>query len=194
MWPDGFQFYRAGEVRTINLRASEISPVQVRAPEIHIRKVRVRGVGAKQRRPLEIGPRNIRASEFGIRKIGLSQISAGKVHANQIGAIERAIQSANLGLNPANDGKVVRIPLPPLTDDRRKELSRIVHSLVEDGRTAVRGVRRQVNDALKKLLKTHAISEDDERRALDEVQKVTDAYIQEIDSLQKTKDTELLEH
>ena len=121
-------------------------------------------------------------------------IVAHPFDANQIGAIERAIQSANLGLNPANDGKVVRIPLPPLTDDRRKELSRIVHSLVEDGRTAVRGVRRQVNDALKKLLKTHAISEDDERRALDEVQKVTDAYIQEIDSLQKTKDTELLEH
>ena len=93
-----------------------------------------------------------------------------------IGAIERAIQSANLGLNPTNDGKLVRIPIPPLTDDRRKELSRIVHQLAEDGRNAVRGVRRHVNDALKKLLKAKEISEDDERRALDETQKITNMY------------------
>jgi ribosome recycling factor len=121
-------------------------------------------------------------------------IVAHPFDANQIGAIERAIQSSNLGLNPASDGKIVRIPLPPLTDERRKELSRIVHSLTEDGRTAVRGVRRQVNDALKKLLKNHDISEDDERRALDDVQKVTDVYIKKIDDLQETKDAELLEH
>ncbi|MBM64592.1 MAG: ribosome recycling factor [Acidobacteria bacterium] len=121
-------------------------------------------------------------------------IVAHPFDAGQIGAIERAIQSANLGLNPANDGKIIRIPLPPLTDDRRKELSRIVHSLAEDGRTAIRGVRRQVNDALKKLLKDHSISEDDERRALEEVQKVTDAHIKDIDTLQQTKDSELLEH
>ena len=121
-------------------------------------------------------------------------IVAHPFDTSQIGAIERAIQSSNLGLNPANDGKVVRIPLPPLTDERRKELSRIVHSLTEDGRTAVRGVRRQVNDALKKLLKSHEISEDDEHRALDGVQKVTDTFIREIDDLQQTKDAELLEH
>ena len=121
-------------------------------------------------------------------------IVAHPFDASQIGAIERAIQSSNLGLNPANDGKVVRIPLPPLTDERRKELSRIVHSLTEDGRTAVRGVRRQVNDALKKLLKSHEISEDDERRSLDDVQKVTDIFIREIDDLQETKDAELLDH
>ena len=112
---------------------------------------------------------------------------------SQIGAIERAIQSANLGLNPANDGKVVRIPIPTLTADRRKELSRIVHSLAEDGRNGVRGVRRHVNDALKKLLKNHEISEDDERRAISEVQTVTDAHIAQIDDLQKAKDAELLE-
>lgn len=112
----------------------------------------------------------------------------------QIGAIERAIQGANLGLNPSNDGKVVRIPVPPLTDERRKELSRIVHQLAEEGRNAVRGVRRHVNDALKKLRKDHELSEDDERRALDDVQKVTDDHIAQIDALQQAKDTELLEH
>jgi ribosome recycling factor len=111
----------------------------------------------------------------------------------QIGAIERAIQGANLGLNPSNDGKVVRIPVPPLTDERRKELSRIVHQLAEEGRNAVRGVRRQVNDALKKLQKSHELSEDDERRALDEVQKVTDDHIAKIDTLQQAKDTDLLD-
>ena len=112
---------------------------------------------------------------------------------SRIGAVERAVQRANLGLNPANDGKVVRIPIPPLTDDRRKELSRIVHGLAEDGRNGVRGVRRHVNDALKKLLKNHEISEDDERRALEEVQKVTDEHIARIDELLKAKDAELLE-
>ena len=112
---------------------------------------------------------------------------------SQIGTIERAIQRANLGLNPANDGKIVRIPIPPLNDDRRKELSRIVHALAEEGRNAVRGVRRHVNDALKKLLKNHEISEDDERRAIDEVQKVTDDSIARIDELLKVKDAELLD-
>ena len=111
----------------------------------------------------------------------------------QMGAIERAIQGSNLGLNPSNDGKVVRIPIPPLTDERRKELSRIVHALAEEGRTGVRGIRRHVNDALKKLFKDHELSEDDERRAIDDVQKVTDEHIKQIDDLQKAKDAELLE-
>ncbi len=112
---------------------------------------------------------------------------------SQMAAIERAIQRANLGLNPANDGKVVRLPIPPLTDDRRKELSRIVHALAEEGRNGVRGVRRHVNDALKKLLKDHEISEDDERRAIEEVQKVTNDNITRIDELLKAKDAELLD-
>ena len=113
---------------------------------------------------------------------------------SHIAAIERGIQAANLGLNPTNDGKVVRIPVPPLTDDRRKELSRIVHQLTEDGRNSIRGTRRQVNDALKKLLKGKEISEDDERRGLDDIQKVTDAHISQLDDLQKAKDSELLDH
>jgi ribosome recycling factor len=111
---------------------------------------------------------------------------------SQMAAIEKAIRAANLGLNPANDGKVVRIPLPPLTEDRRKELSKLVHKLTEEGRNVVRQVRRDANDRLKKLLKDHAISEDDERRALDEVQKTTDSFVHQIDDMQKRKDGELL--
>ena len=107
-------------------------------------------------------------------------------------AIERAIQKANLGLNPASDGKVVRIPIPTLTDERRKELSKLVHKHAEDGRNGVRQVRRDANDRLKKLLKDHSISEDDERRGLDEVQKMTDHHVAMIDDLQKKKDAELL--
>ena len=110
----------------------------------------------------------------------------------QLGAIEKAIRAADLGLNPANDGKVVRIPIPALTDERRKELSRHVHKLTEEGRNSVRQVRREANDRLKKLLKDHKISEDDERKGLDEVQKLTDNYIKQLDDLQKRKDTELL--
>ena len=106
--------------------------------------------------------------------------------------IEKAIRSANLGLNPTNDGKVVRIPLPALTEERRKELSKLVHKYAEEGRNGVRQVRRDANDKLKKLLKDHKISEDDERRGLEDVQKVTDQHIGMIDDLQKKKDAELL--
>ena len=111
---------------------------------------------------------------------------------SQIGAIEKAIRAAGLGLNPANDGKVVRIPLPALTEERRKELSRLVHKLSEEGRNSVRQLRRDANERLKKLLKDHGISEDDEKKGLDEVQKITDGYIRNIDDLQKKKDAELL--
>jgi ribosome recycling factor len=107
-------------------------------------------------------------------------------------AIERAIQKSNLGLNPASDGKVVRIPIPPLTEERRREMSKLVHRYAEEGRNAVRQVRRDANDRLKKLLKEHKISEDDERRALDEVQKITDQHVGLIDDMQKKKDGELL--
>ncbi|MQA28594.1 MAG: ribosome recycling factor [Luteitalea sp.] len=111
---------------------------------------------------------------------------------SQLGAIEKAIRSADLGLNPSNDGKVVRIPIPPLTDDRRKELSRHVHKLAEEGRNAVRQVRRDGNDRLKKLLKDSQISEDDEKKGLEEVQKITDNHVRQIDELQKKKDADLL--
>jgi ribosome recycling factor len=109
-----------------------------------------------------------------------------------LGAIERGVTKANLGLNPASDGKVVRIPIPALTEDRRKDMSRLVHKYAEEGRNVVRQVRRDANDRLKKLLKDHKISEDDERRALDEVQKITDQHVTMIDDLQKKKDQELL--
>jgi ribosome recycling factor len=111
---------------------------------------------------------------------------------SQLGAIEKAIRAAGLGLNPANDGKVVRIPFPPLTEERRKELSRHVHKLAEEGRNSVRAMRRDANERLKKLLKDHKISEDDERKGLDEIQRITDNHIRLIDDAQKKKDTELL--
>lgn len=107
-------------------------------------------------------------------------------------AIERAIQKSSLGLNPASDGKVIRIPIPSLNDERRRELSRLVHKYAEEGRNVVRQVRREANDRLKKLLKDHTISEDDERRGLDDVQKITDQHVALIDDLQKKKDADLL--
>ena len=109
-----------------------------------------------------------------------------------LGAIEKAIRNANLGLNPANDGKVVRVPIPALTEERRKELSKLVHKYTEEGRNAIRQARREANERLKKLLKDHKISEDDERRAIDEVQKITDQHIALADDVQKKKDQELL--
>lgn len=123
-----------------------------------------------------------------------SLIVAQPFDVSLLGAIEKAIRASDLGLNPANDGKVVRIPLPSLTDERRKELSRHVHKLAEEGRNQIRQARRDANDRLKKFLKDHAISEDDEKKGLDEVQKLTDSFIGKVDELQKKKDQELLVH
>ena len=112
---------------------------------------------------------------------------------SQIGAIEKAIRSSDLGLNPANDGKIIRVPIPALTEERRKEIVKRLHGIAEDHRVALRNIRRDANEHMKKLLKDKAISEDEERRALDEVQKMTDAQIQKIDQMSKTKEKEILE-
>jgi len=109
-----------------------------------------------------------------------------------IAAIEKAIRIADLGLNPANDGKVVRIPIPQLTEERRKELTKKAHGFAEDARTAVRQVRRDGNDKLKKMLKSSEISEDDEKRALEEIQKLTDKHIDEIASLLQHKESDIM--
>ena len=109
----------------------------------------------------------------------------------QVGAIEKAIRTADLGLNPSNDGKLVRIPIPPLTEERRKQLAKQVHDIAEDHRTAVRNVRRDSNERLKKMLKDKLISEDAERDGLDEIQKLTNSYITRIDDLSKSKEVEI---
>ena len=119
-------------------------------------------------------------------------IVAQPFDSSLMGAIERGIRLSDLGLNPSNDGKAIRIPIPSLTEDRRKELSRHVHKQAEEGRNVVRQVRRDANDRLKKLLKEHKISEDDERKGLEQVQKTTDDHVRMIDDLQKRKDQELL--
>lgn len=110
---------------------------------------------------------------------------------SQVGAVEKAIRTADLGLNPSNDGKLVRIPIPALTEERRKQLAKQVHDIAEDHRTAVRNVRRDSNEKLKKMLKDKLISEDAERDGLDEIQKVTNSYIGKIDELSKTKEVEI---
>lgn len=107
--------------------------------------------------------------------------------------MERAIMASDLGLNPSNDGKLVRIPIPPLTEERRKELGKKVRQLGEDAKTAVRQIRRDANEELKKLEKESTLSEDDSRRAQDEVQKVTDAHTEQIDGLTDNKEKELIE-
>jgi ribosome recycling factor len=109
----------------------------------------------------------------------------------QLGAVEKAIRASDLGLNPSNDGKLVRIPIPPLTEERRKQLAKQVHEIAEDHRTAVRNIRRDANERLKKMLKDKAISEDAERDGLDEVQKLTNTYIGKIDDLSKSKEHEI---
>jgi ribosome recycling factor len=111
---------------------------------------------------------------------------------SQISRMEKAIMASNLGLNPNNDGKIIRVPIPPLTEERRRELARQVGRIAEDHRTAVRQIRRDSNDRLKKMQKEKSISEDEEHRALDEIQKLTDDFVAEIGSLAGAKEDEIL--
>ncbi|MDQ1524028.1 MAG: ribosome recycling factor [Pyrinomonadaceae bacterium] len=111
---------------------------------------------------------------------------------SQLNAIEKAIRTADLGLNPSNDGKMVRVPIPALTEERRKQLAKQVHEFAEEHRTAIRNIRRDANERLKKMLKDKTISEDNERDGLEEVQKLTNSYIGKVDELAKTKEQEIL--
>ncbi len=112
---------------------------------------------------------------------------------SQIGPIEKSIRTSDLGLNPANDGKIIRLPIPPLTEERRKELVKKLHGAAEHHRVAVRNIRRDGNEAVKKLLKDKKVTEDEEKKAHDEIQKLTDSYMAKIDQLAKTKEKEILE-
>lgn len=109
-----------------------------------------------------------------------------------MGDIEKAIRSAGLGLNPQNDGKMIRIPVPPLTEERRRDMVKHLNKILEDHRTAIRNVRRDGNDAIKKTMKDKKISEDEERRALEEIQKLTDDEIKKMEELCKSKEKELM--
>ena len=111
---------------------------------------------------------------------------------SQLGAVEKAIIAANLGLNPSNDGKVIRLPVPPLNEERRKQLAKQIHEIAEEHRVAVRNVRHASNDTLKKMLKDKEVSEDDERSGLERVQKLTNDFIAKIDELSKHKEQDIM--
>ncbi len=111
---------------------------------------------------------------------------------SQLGAVEKAIIAANLGLNPSNDGKMIRLPIPPLNEERRKQLAKQVNEIAEEHRVAIRNVRHQSNDALKRLLKDKEVSEDEERSGLDEVQKLTNNFVAKVDELAKNKEQEIM--
>lgn len=122
-----------------------------------------------------------------------STISVQPWDVSQIGTIEKAIRSADLGLNPVNDGKVIRVPIPPLTEERRKELVKHLHHVLEDHRVAVRNIRREANENVKKLLKEKKVTEDEDKRAHDEIQKMTNQMIEEVDQIGRAKEKEILE-
>jgi ribosome recycling factor len=112
---------------------------------------------------------------------------------SQIGLIEKVIRTSDLGLNPANDGKIIRLPIPPLTEERRKELVKKLHGVAEHHRVAVRNIRRDGNEAIKKLAKDKKITEDDDKKAHDEIQKLTDTYMDRIDTASKAKEKDIME-
>ncbi len=110
-----------------------------------------------------------------------------------LGAIEKAIRAADLGLNPMNDGKIIRVPVPALTEERRRDMVKHLHKILEEHRTAVRNVRREGNEMIKKSVKDRKITEDEERRALDEIQKLTDEEIRKMEQMSAAKEKEVLE-
>ena len=112
--------------------------------------------------------------------------------ASLVGPIEKSIRASDLGLNPSNDGRLIRIPIPALTEERRKQLAKHVHKVLEEHRTAVRNIRRDGNEHLKKMLKDKAISEDDEKNGLAEIQKLTDDYVRKLEEVAKKKEQEIL--
>jgi ribosome recycling factor len=112
---------------------------------------------------------------------------------SQLAAIEKAIRGGELGLNPMNDGKIIRVPVPALTEERRKEMVKHLHKVLEDHRTAVRNIRRDGNDAIKKAMKDKKISEDEEKRSMDEIQKLTDGEIKKMEEMGKAKEKEVME-
>jgi len=112
--------------------------------------------------------------------------------ATQLSAIEKAIIKSDLGLNPANDGKLIRLTLPTLTEERRKQLAKTVHKIAEEGRVVIRNIRREANDKLKGMAKDKKVSEDDERRGHDQIQKTTDRFVSKVDELLKKKEQEIL--
>jgi ribosome recycling factor len=109
-----------------------------------------------------------------------------------VGKVEKAIRDSDLGLNPATSGDLIRVPMPMLTEERRRDLAKVVRTEGENAKVAIRNVRRDANDALKRLVKDKEISEDDERRGQDEVQKLTDHYVAEVDKMLQTKEAELM--
>lgn len=111
---------------------------------------------------------------------------------NMIGKVEKAIRDCDLGLNPATNGDLIRVPMPMLTEERRRDLTKIVRSEGEGAKVAIRNVRRDANDTLKKMIKDKEISEDDERRAQDEIQKATDKAVAEVDKMLQLKETDLM--
>src|SRR5450432_4141592 len=110
-----------------------------------------------------------------------------------LAAIEKAIRGADIGLNPMNDGKIIRVPVPPLTEERRKDMVKNLHKVLEEHRTAVRNIRRDGNDSIKKAMKDKKISEDEEKRSLEEIQKLTDGEIKKMEDLSKGKEKEVME-
>lgn len=113
--------------------------------------------------------------------------------ASALGDVEKALQSADLGINPTNDGKAIRLVFPELTEERRKELSKSVHKRAEEGKVAVRAVRRDANDAVKKLKKDNEISEDELKSLEDDIQTITDSFIKEVEQKEKEKEKEIME-
>src|SRR3954470_874288 len=146
---------------------------------------------------------NVRVAYYG-SEMPLNQIA--QVHApeaqlitvqpfdpSSMAEIEKALRTSDMGFNPQNDGKIIRIPIPPLTEERRRELVKHLHKVLEDHRTAVRNIRRDGNDLIKKALKDKKISEDDEKKALDEIQKLTDDEIKKMEEMSRAKEKEVLQ-
>jgi len=127
-----------------------------------------------------------------VHAVDAAMLTVQPFDPTMIGPIEKAIRTSDLGINPSNDGKLIRLPIPPLTEERRKQMVKGIHELAEEHKTAVRNIRRDANDKLKKALKDKQISEDEEKGGLEQIQKLTDQFITKITDLSKHKEDEIM--
>ncbi len=184
------------DIQTIQREADERMKKGVESTRMEFNKIRT---GKASTALLD----TIRVSYYGnmvpIKQVGTINIPEPRLitvqpwEKNLLGDIEKAIMQGDLGFNPSNDGSIIRIPIPTLTEERRKEMVRLCHKLAEEGRIAIRNVRRDANDKLKKSEKEHIISEDQCHTAMDEIQKLTTEYVHQVDELLKHKEQDVME-
>src|SRR5215469_7432053 len=186
---------RAAHCRVYNAAFSSSNPLEltIMADSGPLKEIRAQ-LKSRMDKAVEDFRREMSATRTGRASVHmLDTITVQPFDPTSLGAIEKAIRTGDLGLNPMNDGKLIRVPVPPLTEERRRDMVKHLHKVLEEHRTAVRNIRRDGNEAIKKALKDKRITEDEEKKSLEEIQRLTDDEIKKMEEMSKGKEKEVME-